>query len=290
MDYLFHQNMRVFGGDAAARNQAYEVAFAQLRPTLGAASNVPIGGFTEIVNNTTATATMQMLAGRMGLTTVYLIACGKTALAKGPEYVAVGASAATPILAAGRIAIDASHNKITLIHDPAPALPPPPGWCKTLPPGATLDYRGVVYLIANVGGTAIAVGFLHNMYTDPNTRTLIAEQIPHFGALMAAEPTMAGGPVYIGGDFNVLPIPRSLPAYGLYTPYAIGIPALPPPPHPIKPGGTTAAGNLYDYWYSDRAPAEPWPPGFVSPVAGVYTPTLFYPDMSDHCGVVLRIR
>ncbi len=285
MDFLFHQNMRVFGGGTPLRNQAYGAAFTTMAAELGPANAIVVCGFTEIMNYATAGPVLAQLGAVIGLPGVVPVACGQTALANGPEFIAVASSA--HVVSVGRIMIEANVS-LTLIHDIAP-IPVTPAWCTTVPANTAYDYRGVVYLVVTVGATNIAVGFMHNMYTFTEQRALIAQQIPRFGALMASNPAMAGGgPVYLGGDFNVPPLVRKSTTYGKYTPYAAGIPA--PAPPGVVAGGTTVNGNLYDYWYSNREPVGPWPFGYVPPVPGVYVPTLLGADMSDHCGVHLRIR
>jgi len=286
MDYLLHQNMRVFGGGAPPRNNAYHNAFATLSNTLGPPANrIRVAGFTEIVNYATAGAAAVSLAAVMGLNTSYNVACGRTALAAGPEYISI--ASALPVLSVGRIFMNASGQGMALAHDISPAQPPTAAWCQTVPQQATPDYRGVVYLVTMLMGTPIAVGFLHNLYTFQDQRALVAGQIPHFVYLMASNPAIDfGGPVYLGGDFNLSPFNRNSRNYGAYTAYSAGLAGVLPPG--INPGGTTAAGNLYDYWYASIAPATVPPVGFLTPAPQVWGHTLFHPNMSDHCATLLR--
>jgi hypothetical protein len=285
MLYAYHQNMRVFGGGAAARNNAYSNAFTTLRATIGGGNGIAAAGFTELVNYPTALLALQQLGARMGCPSVMSVACGRTALANGPEYVGMAFSSAPQSV--GRILIQASGRGINLIHEIAPMVPPPAQWCQSLNVQATLDYRGVVYAAVRLGRTTVAVGFLHNRYADGDTRALIAGLVPQFCAMMRQNPAVNGGPSYLGGDFNVAPLrrpgaggPCSPYSRGLYPPLPAGMPPLPPG---WTPGGTTAAGNLYDYWYlNDGAPAP------MAPVASVFAWTLDL-AMSDHCGTLLQV-
>ncbi|HKP03609.1 MAG TPA: hypothetical protein VJU77_09655 [Chthoniobacterales bacterium] len=300
MAFLFHQNMRNFGGAAPARNASYTGAFGAIAVGLAGAGGICVGGMTEIVNNGTASVTLSgpapNLFNWLGLQPAVLAACGITALARGPEFIGIGI-AGVALASVGRIFLQASGQAINLIHDIARPGPPSPEWSEAVPPSATPDYRGVVYVVVTSAATGpFGVGFLHNLYTFVEQRILVAGQIPAILALMRANPAMAGGRghVFLGGDFNVAPIIRGTPRTGIATCYAVGAAPAATPPGAMA-GGTTWNGNLYDYWYSDLSPAAPVPiaPGGVAlPIPGVATNTLDSGAaglMSDHAATVLQI-
>jgi len=291
MPFLFHQNMRTFGGANAARNGAYLNAFTAINQQIGLAGPLSVMGFTEIVNNGAALGALGPLAnalspGAGGI----LVACGITALANGPEFVGIATANGLAVLSVGRILLQAVQGGIQLISDVSPAVPPPALWAANLPPQATPDYRGVVYVVVAAGGTSVAVGYLHNLYTFQDQRALVMGQIPNMMQIMASNPAMGpGGHVYLGGDFNVAPQNRGTNRTGIAYQYSAAA-----PPNTLyqgaTPGGTTWAGNLYDYWYTDMNPAGPPPaPPFIIPVPAATGITMDHNLMSDHCAIVLQI-
>jgi hypothetical protein len=299
MAFLFHQNMRVFGGGTPLRTNAYANAFHSIAGALAGAGGVMVGGFTEIVNNGAAATALagpapgSNLLGQLGLQRAVIAACGMTVLANGPEFICIGYNGLT-LLSVGRILLHVSGSAVSLIHDIAPAVPAPAAWTNIVPAAATRDYRGVVYVVVeSKANEPFAVGFLHNLYTLMDQRILVAGQIPAMLAVMQSNNAMGNaaggrGHVYLGGDFNVLPTDRLIVRIGEAFCYKIGAFAV---PAGATPGGTTWSGSLYDYWYSDISPAAP-PGGPTPPQPGVLTTTLDSGGtnlMSDHAATVLRV-
>jgi hypothetical protein len=325
MSMIFHQNMFVFGGGAPARNAAYNQQFGAITAGLGAAAPIIVAGFTEVTNNGAAATAFGPggvgggLCAALGVNFLANIACGATALANGPEYIAIGVNAGYAIQRVGRIFLDATGRGVFLYHDISPANPPTAGWCNSVYYNATRDYRGLVYVIIQNAGINIAVGFLHNMYSFTDQRSLVMGKLPFMMGMMGAGiPARFGVPAipplvcatkYIGGDFNVPSRLRRSRTYGHCYPYEIGLMAAPPipggaafyvappPPPAFVPGGTLWRGNLYDYWFSRINPLGVPPAGFIIPVPSVYGDTMDSVtgvlggsnNMSDHCGIGLRI-
>ncbi|MFC7334525.1 hypothetical protein [Rhodocista pekingensis] len=296
MPWLFHQNMRRFGGGAVARNQAYQTAFQNL--VTGAGSAPSVAGFTEIVNNIAAQQTMAAItANQMGMGFYLNVAIGQTALANGPEYIGVAVQDATTITGIGRITIHADGLDVGLIHDPFTMQVANETqqqrtmrlqtWSNNLPGGTTPDTRGLAYVVIANGNSAAAVGFMHNMYTFEEARALTAGKLPGMArfmrqAMVTAVPNAASYLTVIGGDFNVAPIEvRGTARQGRI--FAYDTPCLNPPPGAMA-GGTTWFGNLYDYWYLDLQPTG----GGGDPVPGTYPDTMDNDLMSDHCGITLQ--
>lgn len=254
---IFHQNMRVFGGGAPLRNIAYQAAFAGIAGGLGGVGG-PIGvaGFTEVMNNgATAVAfgpggPVGGLCAALGVGFLGNVACGQMALAPGPEYVGLGIDPAAAVNSVGRICFNQNGAGVNLIHDVFVGAIGGGAWnhwCNNLPANATADYRGVVYVVVTFpGGPQVAVGFVHNLYAI-GVPGIAAQRMPDILFLMRNNPTMpggGGGPAYVGGDFNLLPIVRHTVAHGNAYPYSAATVAV---PVGAVAGGTTWAGNLYDY-------------------------------------------
>lgn len=300
MAVLFHQNMRVFGGGTVHRNGAYNGtggargAFRTIVRGLGVGVGpVAVAGFTEIVNNGATVGALTNSCTRLRIAFEGNVACGITALANGPEYIGIGRDANYALVTVGRILINADRG-IRLIHQRAAtaAALNAPG----LPLGATADYRGLVYLVVNLPGTAnnIAVGFMHNLFNNREARTLVVRQVPAMMMLMGeAASGLLKVPniiaTYIGGDFNVDMItPR-----GAYTGYSANAPAY---PAGAQGHGTTYNGHLYDYWYSSVTAAAA---GLIVPIPSASSETLdagvrarqngLASLMSDHTATLLQI-
>jgi hypothetical protein len=164
-----------------------------------------------------------------------------------------------------------------------------------IPGNASADYRGLVYIIVNVGGlNNIAVGFLHNLFTFQAQRVLVAGQLGNMmnrmgqaASGLAVVPNIIGR--YIGGDFNVnLISPR-----GGFNGYQAAAPFYPPGAAGV---GTTYSGNAYDYWYADPTVGVG---GLIVPVPSASSLTLDSGPgavaagnaglMSDHTAIMLQI-
>lgn len=302
MPILFHQNMRRFGGGTAPRNNAYNGvagggagAFAGILAGLGAGVGpVAVAGFTEIMNDgatnaaLTASCASLGMAGGAGPGFIGNIACGQTALANGPEYIGIASS--YPVLTIGRMLIQV-HQGVSLIHQRDTTAA---GLNNQAMQGATADYRGLVYAVVASPAGNIAVGFLHNLYTFVDQRSIVMGQVPNMMANMggaASGHPPIGGIVacYIGGDFNVGMISPRHQAIGYYA-------NAPAATYPAGSAGTgtTYSGNGYDYWYSDIDPAAAPPAGLIVPVPSADASTMDSGPgvaglMSDHAATMLQI-
>jgi len=292
---IFHQNMRVFGGCSPPRNAAYSGAFTAINAALPPGTGpIAVAGFTEITNGATSNRALGPpvnLCGTLGTNFYSTVACGETVLAHGPEFIGIGVNAAYTVLSIGRIFLNVDRG-IKLEDDISPALPPTNTWLNTVPEKASYDYRGLVYVvISDALANIFVVGFLHNRCPGEDQGPLIAQKIPYMAQMIKNKNPLVpvGAHVYIGGDFNVLPIQHrhTSTGYNIYA-YSTGLPPGLLPNPPIIPGGTTQRGNLFDYWYSDI------PPGGAIPVASVHHDTMspVYPgpvNLSDHVATTLRI-
>ncbi len=299
MAVLFHQNLRVFGGGTDARNTAYAAAFAHIKAQVespGGPGSILVAGGTEIVNNASGALAWRQLALRLGLNQSEVIACGQTALAHGPEFIGIAAHPSLQILSTARILIDAHPTLGCWLHHDI-ADPLTPEWSGGLPGAISLDYRGVVYLVVRSAALPpFAVGFLHNLYTLEDQRSIVAGKIPQMISLMRSNPAMSGGAghVFLGGDFNLPPTPRGTARTGQAFPYSIGIaPAdLLHMPRGTVAGGTTMSGSLYDYWYSNLAPAgtpTPMRAGYNLTTLDTCPPLSLNGPMSDHLCSMLQV-
>lgn len=286
--------MRVFGGASPPRNGAYSGAFTAINTAINAAGTGPIAvaGFTEIVNGVSSNGALGHLCGLLGTNFYATVACGETALAENrPEFIGIGVNSACSVLSMGRILIN-TDDRIRLIHDISPVLPPTDDWLRgdtDTYRESTLDYRGLVYVvIGDNANNVAAIGFLHNRYPGKERSssyragecTLIASKIPEMLQLIKGQQRYH---VYVGGDFNVPMMNRSNRSFNAYA-YGVGLLQTNPP---IRAGGTTQWGSLFDYWYSDI------PYGQASPVPFVHQDTMSQiippQNLSDHAATTLRI-
>jgi hypothetical protein len=327
MPILFHQNMLNFGGGVAADNAAYQAAFGPIAAGLLAGGQpIVVAGFTEVLNNNTATNALNgaigggiNLSGALGLAWRATVKCRDTAVGNAPEYIGI-ATAAPPfpaVLAYGRILVRVQgagpHASLRLRVNRPPAGGGFVAWCNQLPDWCLPDYQGIVYIVVTINGNNVGVGFLHNMYAVNDNRTYIVNNLPKAARLIMQDPAMAGSQiVYICGDFNCNPQVRQ--RYGtVMTPYAQGTLApggmpvqyalTPPQAAAGAPGGTTVTGpaSLYDYSYSTIGPATPPIAGLlVPPVPGINVSTLdclpggppipgLAGNLSDHVASWLRV-
>ena len=330
--YLFHQNMRVFGPNTPWRTYAYGGgappavpmpvpvpagagpvpaggAFAQIAGGLGA-GNIVIAGLTEVTTYATLVAINQFKLPLLGPGNheALLVACGRTALRTPLEYVALlfktkGAGARVRVLEVGRVMLAVSGNATTTTFDTAPAAPvagPRPwaawaAWAQTAPAGNP-DFRALVYAIVTLPGAGtIGVAFWHNMYSLDDQRNLAAGKLPQIMSSLKVRVgrlAPAGNPnnVYLGGDFNVLPTDRrgGVRSLTLHA-YEHAAPAL----YGSMGGGTTWAGRMYDYWYSDIPPPVPplaLPQASSSALTRDHgTHSTGWTLMSDHAAILLQV-
>ena len=304
MPALFHQNLRVFGGGTAQRNEAYTDALGNIANTVNGNNGggpIWVAGGTEIVNSISAVAGWADLCTALGVNGDAVIACGISALGT-REFVGIGVRPGLDVLSRGRVFLQIDRGAVALYHDIED--PQNAQWATLLPAENTPDYRAVVYVIigaATQNVPPIGVAFLHNAYTNADIRALIAGAVPNIIGTIGSNPVFDGNNphVFLGGDFNVAPLRRGTQRTGYAYVYSqpITLADLNQLPHGARAGGTTMAGNLYDYWYSDIDPANPVAPflnAATPPVAGVHVGTLDTGagnagPMSDHCASLLRI-
>ncbi|MCC3158258.1 hypothetical protein LJ737_13500 [Hymenobacter sp. 15J16-1T3B] len=310
MSFLFHQNMRRYGGGSRPRRDAYNSPFGGFAIINGGLPAplpaIAVAGFTEITNNRSSRAALatscEVLGGMVAgpapaLVPIGNVACGITALAHGPEYIYLARNTNYPLVTVGRILFQTGRGGVQLLHQRAATAAALNNL--RLPPTASADFRGLVYCVVTTPAGNIAVGFLHNLYTFLANRTIVAGQLGGMMAMMGQGigtlPAVAPAPVarYIGGDFNVAPIsPR-----GGYTAYSTSAPGGSYPAGAAGVG-TTYSGSLYDYWYSDVTGLAV-PPGLIVPVPVASTATLdsgpgalaagLARRMSDHTATLLQI-
>jgi hypothetical protein len=315
---LFHQNMRVFGGGQGNRNAAYLTAFGAISLHLNVNfRSVLVAGFTELTNNTTAVQALNVgLAGALGLGQVQAVNTRRTAVGGTSDYTGIAVAAGVNILAWGRIVPVASGQGVALTPDVwDPQTTAFANWASTLPPTATLDYQSLAYVVADVGATIgvnipVAVAFLHNIFAINDNKALVLQNLGAAASLIAQTPAMGGnGAVFTCGDFNTPPVRRGTDRTGIAYPFSqasIAPPAATPPWSPdailtpaqvvlhYQAGGTTAAGNLYDY--SFRSVVGNPPPLMEPPQPAIDVVTLdTSPNlggtslMSDHAASLLNI-
>jgi hypothetical protein len=302
--YLFHQNMRVFGGAQPDRNAAYSglvpgwwppnwprtlapgsygiagiAAQPQCRtlPVVQGGPRVPpicVMGFTELHNGLHAQQAVQPLANGLCLgnfgwgATAF---CGQTALAVA-EYLGIFVAAWVTLRAVGRIAIDEDRLNYEIDANPGAAA-----WLASPPTRYSADYRMVVYVVVQIPFDAndpaqlsdpVAIGFVHNMFTLDAQRAYFLQRLPWIARIMAENGVATAAHVFIGGDFNVSPHETGTrPRLHPYAAITGGVP-MPFTADQDGPrmGGTTWGGHLYDYWYTEIDPRTPTPlvPGGVN--------------------------
>jgi hypothetical protein len=312
---LFHQNMRVYGGAAGGRNTAYSQAFAaisaHLNPVL---PSVLIAGFTELTNNRSAVAGLNNgLCAALGVGQAQAVCTRQTALQTQPmDFTAIAVAQGVNILSWGRVVLSASGGGVNPVSDVwNPQVINFATWAANVPGNQALDYQSLVYVVADIGGPIVAVAFLHNIYQINDNVGLALQKLPDAADLIAQNPQMprdaAGQPagvIYVCGDFNALPLLRQNHAGIIAQPFSQPslLPGTAPPewsPNAIltqtqtqqgyKPGGTTAAGNLYDYSFSSVIGNPPLRQ--LEPAIDVVT--LDTPRgnnlMSDHTAALLNI-
>jgi hypothetical protein len=313
---LFHQNMRVFGGGTVARNTAYLTAFQAISLHLNQNfHSVLIAGFTELTNNTTTVAALNGgLAAALGVGQVTAVRTRQTAVGGSLDYTGVAVAAGVNILAWGRIVPVTSSQGVRLNNDVRPQNVPLATWAAGAPAESTLDYQSLVYVIADIGGgNVVAVAFLHNIFSINDNLGLILQNLPNAANAIVSNPVMpqpGNGVVFTCGDFNTVPQQRGTGRTGIAVPFSQ--PTIEPPaalplwsPDAIltpaqvvlhyQAGGTTAAGNLYDYSFrsvvGNPAPLPLQPPQPAIDVVTLDTSSNLggTSNMSDHTASLLNI-
>lgn len=282
--YLFHQNMKTFGGAQPARITAYRAAFQQIRIDLGHGNRFLAAGFTEIANNQMAAQAFRGdhgLCAQLGVRYHSTILCGSTVLGR-KEYLVVGFHQDVQIEAIGRVFVESTTRGAQSFLDVSPG-PLNPGWAANLPPRASGDFRGVVVARIRFQEVPSVVGFLHNVYSLDPQRSLFAGQIPNIMGKLRAWAGL-GVRVYVGGDYNVLPPPpggtRGTARTGFAYAQALGDPGY--------YDATTWGRNLYDYWFTshERIDGLPFPSANRETMDGAANSGN---PKSDHMAIMLRI-
>ncbi|MBS1868568.1 MAG: hypothetical protein JSS99_02795 [Actinobacteria bacterium] len=303
---FLHQNMRRFGGAAPARKQAFRGDFVPKlawpavwgsSPPLGAygfqavkaaaaPERIVVAGFTELTTEASGVVAGGLADDLTGPGTTFVFHCGGSALGR-CEWLAIKVAAGIKVQALGRVSVAPESDR-----DPAEAYTRPGDWMRALPDG--IDYRCIPFVVVDLPGAAerSAVGFLHNVYNDEVARAAAMRRLADAASKIRANRACASQHVYVGGDFNVAPALRR-GRYGIVLhPYSRGVAAPLRFPAAGWAGGTTASGNLYDYWMADVDPPDPAArPPRPGPQAFADSATLDGPRglMSDHAASLLLV-
>ncbi|WP_212005134.1 hypothetical protein [Chitinophaga sp. HK235] len=293
MIYVFHQNMRNYGGSGGKvdRTARFYTAFKLIKNSF---DEIKVAGFTEVTNNSSATTGLKKLLeglfGRIrGGHQLAVVNCGRTALGR-TEYIGYAVKKDVIIREFGRIYVQ-TGSKVVL--DEAPRTPgdhpminingkPFKDWAKTMATDALADYRVIVYGVLEFGGNQEVVGFVHNMYTLANNKMSFMQMLPSM-----LEAAQGDNDIYVGGDFNVKA--RDIGSARRKKYYHYSKPMVGKPTGNAKKkftgGGTLLSGRLYDYWFSNiEKRTENSPKPRIAPI------TLSVPKgLSDHCGILLEL-
>lgn len=266
--YLFHQNMRVYGGGSVDRNDAFRQAFSEISDDIGHTSRILVAGFTEVMNSKVCAKELPGLALKLdpALKTTYFLACGITALTRTlvPEYVAISTYSTFKVGIMGRVLKKADKSWGCWSSDDGPV--------GELPSGLAADVRGLGYVGGTHNGKSLIVGYMHNMY-NLGERSTYFQSLPKMMQLIKAKhPDWDKVPIVFGGDFNLPPraISRRSETYTICARDASD--------EPIN----TTSKHAYDYWISDR--------DIAAESAEVFEQTRDVGEgISDHAGIGLDV-
>ena len=267
--YLFHQNMRVYGGGNAERNEVFNEAMMDISSDLDK-DQVAVAGFTEIMNFGASVDTLDMIAHHLdvNLTKPLFFACGITAFkSDSPEYVAISVHKAFSIQIAGRVLLleQPSSNRPKWTCVPSTELK-----VATVPDNLSPDSRGLAYVGGKFQGKYLIVGFMHNMYNLGDRSSAFQALSDMIQLIWDKHSEWDGYMTIFGGDFNVEPR-DNLPS--AYTVYATN--------NNNEPVNTTKH-HPYDYWIASKQISKN--------NAYVYTETRDVPSgLSDHGGISLKL-
>jgi len=271
--YIFHQNLRVFGGKSTSRNDTFNGAMMDIctKFNLG---KVAVAGFTEVMG----TGSLDALANMSDLldsdlTKPILFACGFTAIKnEDPEYIAISTNKEFKIEIAGRV-LRVRPNayadaKWTCYSAGDLSLGDFPN--NTVPDSRGLAYLGGTLKDTNSKTKRVIVGFMHNMYGlgDRSEAFTALEKIKQ---LVWAKHSLPNVVTIFGGDFNVAP--RDTKG-GSHTICAMEIDGVTPTP--------TTKHHAYDFWLSSFN----IPNSNAKVFAETRDVTL---GLSDHAGVALLL-
>lgn len=264
--YIFHQNLRVFGGGTDDRNDPFEDACQDISDALGS-DRVIVAGFTEVMNDGATVTAIRRIAQNLdpGLRKPTLFATGKTAVGGTMEWVAISTAASFTQQIAGKVLKmgDGSWRAYPTTQL-APELLPNDNFAA--------DVRGLAYVGGTFNGQSILIGFIHNNYTLGEPTTIyraLPKMVEAIGAVHAGWDNV---PRYLGGDFNIEPDNINVEYQALYARDEDGL-AIP-----------TTFHHPYDFWVTNDDNLND---GDVE----VFTQTRWEnnPKLSDHAGVGLQI-
>ncbi|KFA94371.1 hypothetical protein, partial [Archangium violaceum] len=192
-----------------------------------------------------------------------------------PKYISIAVRPPWVPCAVGRLLLDASGKRVTILHDLSPSVPPERDWANALPARAAPDSRGLVYVVITNGLREVAVGYLHNREGNPALRERIRLRTHRMLRVLEQHP-LAPAISYIGGGFHLPPSRVGTDATGFAFAYGLG--------------PTTAEGDIHDYWYCRVNPFTPvgLPPGFIVPAPSLSAATVGS-TRSDHAACLLRV-
>jgi len=309
--YLFHQNMRSFGGGTTAYNNRMKKAFGEI-PIGGADKTVLAAGFTEVKNSAMAPIALGGIAKRLdiGLTKTWTVVVGCTGtLVKDPDAPPAAKKAKTSttskIYTREYITMVTQYRpaeEFEVLHwgkalfldsittGPSPAACFPAGGLNSpaateLPTNAKVDSRGLAYIVGRVRSVGdplhnklLVVCFMHNMYgvgDRSSGLTGVPSLVSTIYAAHAADIDPVRDPCIIGGDFNAEP--RAVGRGGNHF----------EPQAETSPTGNyyrTTGSSVYDWWLCradslDDAKPEIW----------MQTYKKNKPILSDHAGISLGL-
>lgn len=279
MARIFHQNMRVFGGGAPGRNNAYTAAFTNIQRVTG--QDYIVAGFTEVTNpNVRLRSKLRDLATTLdeGLNQLVVIAVGTTVFG-GPEYVGITWDPQyVDVRSAGAFLWNSTTKSWELRDTAAEAIEDDRILLPTdLSLGA--DRRGPAYIAAIAFGMHFVFAFMHNMYSQGEKSgafsalpDMVRNLRAHLGRMR--DKGFAQAEVIIGGDFNLAP---RRPKRRRNETILLDIRAT-----EIRRGGyvNTTLANPYDFWLVSNTTI---PENY----AEVHTATRV-PLASDHAAIALR--
>lgn len=253
--FLFHQNLRTFASSNDERNTEYGETLRRITGTLP--EPIAVAGFTEVLSGD-----LFHICDSLDVQWRARIASRRTAVGQKYEYIGIGTKKDIEPIGWGRVVPIASFNGMTIQHDAVE-----PGheaeWAKRMPDAAPPDYQSLVYIVVRLQFRPVAVGFLHNIYSVIDGRSIIMQRLPDAAELILARGVSA---VYVCGDFNVKPHNRANHNITMYA-YSTGsvrsrtivnvnpgrrlLPAQ--EKAGAKPGGTLMSGEKYDYAFSTRS-------------------------------------
>jgi len=308
--YLFHQNMRVFGGATPAWNIRMKDAFWSL-PIGITGDRVLVAGFTETKNFITAPNALAGMVTALdkGLTNMVTIAVGNTATLMGgskkrkskgtkayypTEYISIVTKPVVGgygfnVLRAGK-AIYMEQRGLTQPEACFPTTGVGSLAPEVMPEYPKLDSRGLAYVVGEIkwtgdplDGRILVVCFMHNMYALGDPGGALQKMPRLVKTIYAKHPDIIQpnvNPCIVGADFNLIPSIVKDRAARNFVPAAERAPGL---------GGKyymTTDSHVYDWW-SCR----------VSSLTGskpeIWTETLerLKPDtLSDHTAISLGLH